>query len=332
MLNNQLSTVGSELSTLAAINVTPGRVLNDAPLPSAPSSPSRPIDLGGGLLAGLLLGLIVAFVLERADRKVRTADAASRRAAIPLLTTTRPSRPAARLVDPDDSGAMQYDRLRNALAGMLADRELTVDDAAETVVVCGATAGPTTGVVVANLAVTLARSGYPVTLICADRSSSSLQLLGVSAETPGLAQVLGDGVLLRDVGQKVDQPGLTVIGPGKGTVAMLDRAWERLHTPGAETDAITLIEVPFGQAELLSRRADVTLAVAVLGKTTQTMLSDVGASLDRRTTRLVAVPSASGRIQARPPVASTPAPSAGQTSTGTAAKSVSGTGSSSSVK
>lgn len=329
VLNNQLSTVGGELSTLAAINVTPGRVLNDAPLPSSASSPSRAIDLGGGLLAGLLLGLIVAFALERGDRKVRTADAASRRAAIPLLTTIRSSRPAARLVDADDPGAVQYDRLRNSLAGLLADREMTVDDGAETVVVTGATTGATTGVIVANLAVTLARSGYPVTLICADRSSSSLQLLGVSADAPGLAQILGDGGRLQDVRQNVDQPGLTVIGPGKGNVAMLDRAWERLHSPSAEADAIMLIEVPFGQAELLSRRADVTLAVTVLGKSTKSMLTDIGASLDRRSTRLVAVPPVSGRIEARTPVASAPALPSGTAATGTGAKSVSGTGTSS---
>jgi uncharacterized protein involved in exopolysaccharide biosynthesis len=48
------------------------RVMDEPNLPEAPASPKRPVYIGGGLAAGLLLGLFVVGLLEYLDTALRS--------------------------------------------------------------------------------------------------------------------------------------------------------------------------------------------------------------------------------------------------------------------
>jgi polysaccharide chain length determinant protein (PEP-CTERM system associated) len=63
------------------------RVLNPASLPDFPSFPNRPLFAGGGLGAGLVLGIIIAIWLELHDKSIRTENDAAAAMDLPLLVS-----------------------------------------------------------------------------------------------------------------------------------------------------------------------------------------------------------------------------------------------------
>jgi protein tyrosine kinase modulator len=63
------------------------RILNPAGLPDSPSFPNRPLFAGGGLAAGLALGIVIAFWLELRDKSIRTEKDAALAMDLPLLVS-----------------------------------------------------------------------------------------------------------------------------------------------------------------------------------------------------------------------------------------------------
>ncbi|MFY9561016.1 MAG: Wzz/FepE/Etk N-terminal domain-containing protein [Terriglobales bacterium] len=63
------------------------RVLNPAGLPDSPSFPNRPLFAGGGLGAGLFLGIAIAIWLELRDKAIRTEKDAATAMDLPLLVS-----------------------------------------------------------------------------------------------------------------------------------------------------------------------------------------------------------------------------------------------------
>ena len=73
-VDTQINQLVPELSSLQAPrNTLAGHVITPAVLPTSPSSPRALLLLPSGLLAGLLIGLIVAFIAERRDNRVHSA-------------------------------------------------------------------------------------------------------------------------------------------------------------------------------------------------------------------------------------------------------------------
>lgn len=125
-------------------------------------------DAGVGLAAGLLLGLILAFLVDSLDTSVRSEAEMGEALGVPLLA--RLSSPGRRssgaLVALDQRGspaARQYTALRRQVIRLSGDgetRSLLVADAART---------GYPPIVAANLAVELAYTGYGVTLVELER-------------------------------------------------------------------------------------------------------------------------------------------------------------------
>jgi uncharacterized protein involved in exopolysaccharide biosynthesis len=63
------------------------RILNPAGLPDSPSFPNRPLFAGGGLAAGLALGMVLAIWLEVRDKAIRTEKDAAAAMDLPLLVS-----------------------------------------------------------------------------------------------------------------------------------------------------------------------------------------------------------------------------------------------------
>ncbi|MGI8628128.1 MAG: Wzz/FepE/Etk N-terminal domain-containing protein [Geodermatophilaceae bacterium] len=177
VLTGQLTTLSQAVSNLTATTVTPGRVIVDATAPTGPSTLDPLLVLVGGVLAGLALGLLLAFLRDRSDTHISTLADINRQG-LPALSLA-PGDHLAVVAAPTSAAAQEFRRLRNALAAM---------NPADRGVVLVAAAGPAgaSDLVASNLAVALARSGARTTLLLLDSSSTAAG--GDSVDRPMNAQ------------------------------------------------------------------------------------------------------------------------------------------------
>ncbi len=111
-------------------------------------------------MAGLLLGLVLAFCRERFDRRLRTVTDVRDRGRMNVLAALD-DRTAPRFDDvlqPYGPGGRIFNRLRNEVLASLNPGD-------QIIVVTGASRGAATTLVAANLAAALARTGSDVVLV-----------------------------------------------------------------------------------------------------------------------------------------------------------------------
>lgn len=265
VLVNQISQLNARLSPLQATGIDPGRVIEDAKLPSVPTSPNPIIWLPSGVLGGLLLGLAVAALLQRVDRRVHNAADLRRVAGLPVLSTVpikSLSSIAAGFNAPTSPTGQAFRRLRNLLVARYAG-------AGQIVLVAGVARGATGSVVATNLASALARSGANTVLVCADLESRSFMPLVGLPEAQGLAEVLLGTSGLGDVRRSIPGlPRLQVIGPGVAVDSaqdrvQFDRMVDLLQALQQERSAFVVVEAPptttSADAQALAALADVVI-------------------------------------------------------------------------
>jgi capsular polysaccharide biosynthesis protein len=187
-----------------------GTVITTATPPGKPSSPKKLLILPSGLVVGLLLGLIVAFLVDRRDKRIHNALHAERVLDLPVLLNL-PQGAFGRevaIASPRSKTGQAFTDLAHGVAAALGEGN-------HVVFVAGATPGPAGSVVAANLAVTLARTHSEVVLVCANMNSTvAPKLLGLG-EGEGLAELIAGNATVRDVVQgPAGMPGLWVITPG----------------------------------------------------------------------------------------------------------------------
>ena len=187
-----------------------GSVLTTAAPPGKPSSPKKLLILPSGLVAGLLIGLILAFLVDRRDKRIHNALHAERVLDLPVLLNL-PSGSFGRevaIASPRSKTGQAFTDLAHGVAAALGEGN-------HVVFVAGATPGPAGSLVAANLAVTLARTHSEVVLVCANMNSTvAPKLLGLG-EGEGLAELIAGNATVRDVVQgPAGMPGLWVITPG----------------------------------------------------------------------------------------------------------------------
>ncbi|WCN83715.1 lipopolysaccharide biosynthesis protein [Micromonospora sp. LH3U1] len=102
-INNQLTQLNAARTEIAAVDVNPGWVTQTAEKALVTSAGNRPLYLVAGLLGGALVGIVLAYAWESADRRVRSVADGRDASGLPLLgTVRRPSfRGSARAVDAD---------------------------------------------------------------------------------------------------------------------------------------------------------------------------------------------------------------------------------------
>jgi Mrp family chromosome partitioning ATPase len=88
-LNDQLATLAEQRSKIASADLSPGSITSAARAPVPSSRDGATLIIAGGLLGGLLLGGLVAFVRESLDRRLRTTAEAVSTIGAPLLGTVR---------------------------------------------------------------------------------------------------------------------------------------------------------------------------------------------------------------------------------------------------
>jgi Mrp family chromosome partitioning ATPase len=312
-ITNQVNTLSARLNQLVTTTVSAGKIIRDANLPSRPSKPVLPLNLGSGAAAGLLLGAGAAILRERLDRRIRRPDDLTRRCDVSVLAALPPKvRP--RLDDvfpPFGAGGRVFNRLRNeVVAGsrgeVVGSRGEVVATGpgdgrrGQVIVVAGASRGSASTVVAANLAAAFARTGGQTVLVCAHLPDSVAELapvtrlLGVRA-VPGLSDVLAGKVALgRAVQRASRQPRLSVITTG-GTASaagllqsqMLRDALSSLRRQAE----YVVIEAPAtstsADAQSVASLADIALVAVELKRTRYADVSDAAEQLRRVGTPLL---------------------------------------------
>jgi Mrp family chromosome partitioning ATPase/capsular polysaccharide biosynthesis protein len=295
-LTGQINTLTSRENDLATTQVTAGKIINDAALPAQPSRPSVPLFLASGAMVGLLLGVGVALVRERTDKRVRRPVDVARRHEVPVLATVpRRARPRADDVYPPHSVAGRlFHRLRNEVLASLADGGPVTGG--YVIVVTGASRGLGATLVAANLAAALARSGSEVVLVCAQSDDAALAtgMIGVAA-VPGLSEVVAGKVGLDEAVQRAPRvPYLRVLTTG-GTASAggllqsqaLRDTIARLRT-GAE---YVVVEAPSAaasaDAQSLASQADAAIIAVELRRCRHAEIVDAAEQLRRVGTPLL---------------------------------------------
>ncbi|WP_433538256.1 lipopolysaccharide biosynthesis protein [Micromonospora sp. CA-249363] len=102
-INNQLTQLNAARTEIAAVDVNPGWVTQTAERALVNSAGHRPLYLVAGLLGGALIGVVLAYAWESADRRVRSVTDGRDATGLPLLGTVRrpPLRGSPRAVDAD---------------------------------------------------------------------------------------------------------------------------------------------------------------------------------------------------------------------------------------
>jgi Mrp family chromosome partitioning ATPase/capsular polysaccharide biosynthesis protein len=285
VLVNTISQLNRDLSPLVGVDIIPGRIITSPKLPVTPTDPNPKIYLPSGLLLGLLVGLGVAALLQRVDKRVHNAADLRRAAGVPVLTSVpinRLSSIAAGISVHSSPAGQAFRRLRNLLVSKY-------PGSGQIVLVAGVAKGVSGSLVAANLASTLARAGSDTILVCADlRSRSSLPLVGLDDDR-GLAEVLIGSTELAKVRRSVPGlPRLQVVGPG-----MVDaEEWvqsealvDLLQQLQQERSAFVVVEAPptsvSADAQGLAALADVVILAVEARHTLRRDVTDAIDEFDR---------------------------------------------------
>jgi capsular polysaccharide biosynthesis protein len=311
--------VTSQQAALAGqlANTSGGSIISSASPPGKPASPKKTLILPSGLVAGLLIGLIVAFVVDRRDKSIHGPRDVERSLDLPVLVALPADsfgRPVS-LASPRSRVGKAFTELANAVSAALGEGH-------HVLLVAGTTRGPSTSVIAANLAATLARTHSEVVLICADLNGSvAPQLFGLEPGE-GLAELVAGDAVVREVARApAGIPGLWVITPGADislAIYNLQHDKARALTSQLRRDArYVVIEAQATEdgadTFALGEFADAAILTVEVSRTKTPEAADCVRRLRLlRTPLLGAVvgPALSGRVSVRPPKQGQPRPRA----------------------
>jgi capsular polysaccharide biosynthesis protein/Mrp family chromosome partitioning ATPase len=282
----ELLTLRGDVSALTgSVNYNPGYVLTPATAPASPSSPKPLLDLPSGLLAGLLLGLLAAFIADRRDRRIHTARDLERFLDLPVLFDLPRYPPESQpgLITPRTEAGQAFTALAEAVASGLGDGN-------HVLFVAASSPGRGAGIVAANLAAALARVRSDVLLVCADQQSAGmLRLLGVD-DGRGLSDLLTGSARLTEVAHPVAKlPRLRVIPPGTASAVLGDLDYGDSQRLVADLRRVVRYVIILAQAAAgtgldafaLAEFSDAALVVAETSGTKKDDVASCVARLDR---------------------------------------------------
>jgi capsular exopolysaccharide synthesis family protein len=232
---------------LAEKSLTPDvRVLDMAVLPSEPTDNTAPRLIAFGLAAGLGLGLALAVLIDRVDRRFRYPQQATHGlglqilGAVPVVDQTRPQSPerVAQIVE-----AFRAIRMNVRYACMPSPRV--------TLTVTSPSPHDGKSLIASNLALSFAEGGWRTVLVDGDLRRGQLNATFDLPSGPGLVEYLEGTSLLGEVVQPTAHDNLALVATG----TKHRRGPELLGTPrmqqlvmalAAEYDAVIVDSPPLG--------------------------------------------------------------------------------------
>jgi polysaccharide biosynthesis transport protein len=231
----------STLGLLVELGYNNAQVAGEASVPSSPSSPNNKRNTLLGAVLGLILGLGVAVLLERMDRRIRDPKDLETIYGLPMLGVVPNSSALSRSTRHDGSGGAWALPAAEAEAFSLIRAHLrffNVDRDVRTVVITSPAPGDGKTTIAHHLAEAAARLGSLVLLLEVDlRQPTLAQQLDIQSG-PGLADVLIGAVSMNEATQSVDLQA----PPGKGA-------------RGRTLDVLAAGTAPPNPGELLESRA-----------------------------------------------------------------------------
>ena len=272
LLTSQITGLNNRLSPLVSAGSDPGEIISDARLPERPSSPNRTLNLASGMGAGLLLGIVLALVLDRLDTRIRRGRDISDRVGLPLLVELPSRAPSLAVLPATHRVSRELGRLRNVL--LSAVPEAAQGGRGRQLLLCDASAGAAAGFVAANLAAAYARTGQQVALITTKPDSTVGAITGVAEGRHSLASVLRRDVPpLKALAPVPGLGQLRVLVPGDLDAEVelpVAGLLEIMHELSARFDHV-IIETAQPtyavEAQALGRYVDAVIMVAEAGKT-----------------------------------------------------------------
>lgn len=198
---SQARSLQDRLDVLSSLQTGNAELAETAEVPSAPSSPKVLKNTVLGALLGILLGVGLALLFERLDRRLRDPKEIEELFERPILAAIPESRTLSRsgLVQ-EVMPAAEGESFRMLRANL---RYFNVDHAVESVLVTSAAPGDGKSTVAWNLAASAAGSGARVLLVEADLRHPGLADSLAMRGAPGLSTVLSAEAGLEDVIQQV---------------------------------------------------------------------------------------------------------------------------------
>jgi len=192
------------LATLAQLQSGVAQVAQSAAVPTTPSSPRTKRNLALAAVLGLLIGLALAFGIERLDQRIREPEELEAIYRLPLLGVVPDAgvlKRGSQTALPHGGAAAAFQFIRAHLRYFNVDRDL------RTLLVVSDTPGDGKTTIAHRLADAMAAMGASVLLLEADlRRATLAQRLGVEAG-PGLAEVLIGAIPLDEAIQSVELQG-----------------------------------------------------------------------------------------------------------------------------
>jgi capsular exopolysaccharide synthesis family protein len=293
----QFEALGGKLADakISALNVASGEIIMDASFPEGPSSPSPMTYLPGGLVAGLMLGIVTALLIDRADKRVRSGHDVARVLKMRVLLDVPPGRRSSvlGLLSARSRIGQRFHELCHSLTAILGS-----GPGNHVIVVTSASPGMGGNIVAANIAATLTRIESNVLLVNADLESRvSTGLLGVQGGD-GLAELLLQDSTLDEV--EVSSPvipRLRIIPAGRGTELVSEMLqgdrMSRLINSLRNRARFIVIDAPstaFGaDAQALAEIADIVVLTAEAHDTRYDQIRDGARQMERVGAPLVGV-------------------------------------------
>lgn len=286
----QLQTTASQLRALAnqsaalsasGAAASGGSIITKATPPAKPSSPKKTIILPSGLLAGLLIGLLIAFAWDKRDTRVRNPRSLGQLGVPMLLSLSAKDLGRDPLAPPRSPAGQDFGGLaRSTTAALGEDHQL--------VLVAGASPGAAASVAAANLAVAMTRTHSAVILVCPSGQGTT-GLLGVPEsrrlDARAAAELAAGQLSVEEVAlQPAGFPRLRVVVLGED-LHDLTHAQARILAEQLRISAdYTVIEAPAGSAGPDSLALAEYCGAAILAvEISTTRREDVEDSLQRLT-------------------------------------------------
>lgn len=272
--NASIEAVAAEADSLEPGSGAQLRAYQVAQQPGAPIGPDRTRYGAAGAAVGLVIALGLAWLRNRNDSRIRTADDIRTALAVPSLGVLPDAKDFARPKKgplPEPRSFHAREALRKIRTNL---RYVDVDEPPRSIVVTSTAPGEGKSTVAANLARVMSRAGQRTLLIDADlRRPVEARQFGIDGSV-GLSQLLAGGVDLADV--IIEDPASRVrilpageIPPNPSELLGSRRMHELVAALSEEyfviIDAPPVLAVT--DAQLLARHTDGAILVAVPGRT-----------------------------------------------------------------